>query len=329
MSTVDTTKCQAYLTPVETKLLAPTPPSDPMTDLPPALPGRGSRLSEPGLGALHVYAAEGASVGTPLVLIHSVNAAASAAEVRPLYEHFGASRPTYALDLPGFGGSDRSDRPYTPRLMTEAIHAVVAHARERHGGGPVDALALSLSCEFLARAANERPDAFRTLALVSPTGFDRRTPAGGPPGSTRGMPLVRALVSTRLWSDALFETLTKPKVIRYFLERTWGSEHIDEALWAHCVRTARAPGAKHAPLCFLSGFLFSKDVRALYDGLRAPVWMTHGVRGDFVDYRRVSEVRDRPEWRIRVFETGALPFFEVPDAFVEEYRAFLDAPPGR
>jgi pimeloyl-ACP methyl ester carboxylesterase len=45
-----------------------------------------------------------------MLLIHSVNAAGSVAEMRPVYAHYGASRTVYATDLPGFGFSDRSDR---------------------------------------------------------------------------------------------------------------------------------------------------------------------------------------------------------------------------
>ena len=48
--------------------------------------------------------------GPPLLLVHSVNAAASAAEVRPLHEHYRATRTVLSLDLPGYGFSDRSDR---------------------------------------------------------------------------------------------------------------------------------------------------------------------------------------------------------------------------
>ena len=106
--------------------------------------------------------------------MHSVNAAASAAEVRPLHEHYRATRTVFSVDLPGYGFSERSDRVYTPRLMTDALHATVAEIRARCGEAPVDALACSLSCEFLARAAVEAPAAYRSIALVSPTGFRRR-----------------------------------------------------------------------------------------------------------------------------------------------------------
>jgi hypothetical protein len=42
------------------------------------------------------------AAGRPLVLLHSINAAASAFEMGPLFEHYRASRPVYALDLPGY-----------------------------------------------------------------------------------------------------------------------------------------------------------------------------------------------------------------------------------
>jgi pimeloyl-ACP methyl ester carboxylesterase len=104
--------------------------------------------------------------GRPLLLIHSVNAAASSAEVRPLEERYRHSRRVYSMDLPGFGLSERAPRPYSPRLMTDAVLAAVRVIQESTGGRAVDAIALSLGCEFLARAAVEQPDWFRSVALV-------------------------------------------------------------------------------------------------------------------------------------------------------------------
>ncbi|GAB5492156.1 MAG: hypothetical protein Phog2KO_23710 [Phototrophicaceae bacterium] len=49
----------------------------------------------------------------PLVLLHSINAAANAYEMQPLFEHYQDDRPVYVLDLPGFGFSDRSNRDYS------------------------------------------------------------------------------------------------------------------------------------------------------------------------------------------------------------------------
>jgi pimeloyl-ACP methyl ester carboxylesterase len=293
--------------------------------LPAGLPGAGFTLDDPRTGRFYVYASGAANSGVPLLLVHSVNAAACAFEVRPIFEHCARSRPTYALDLPGFGLSDRSAREYTPRLMTDAIRVLAGEIRRRHDGAAVDGLALSLSSEFLARAATEEPSAFGSLAFVSPTGFTGTRPRTGPPGSTREVPGLHALLSFGLWDDALFNLLTRPSVIRYFLERTWGSKQIDEGLWAYDVLTVKQPGAKYAPLHFLSGSLFSADAVSLYEALTLPVWMSHGVRGDFVDYRGVRVVSSRPNWRFTVFQTGALPQFELPGEFIAAYDAFLDA----
>jgi pimeloyl-ACP methyl ester carboxylesterase len=86
--------------------------------------------------------------GFPLLLIHSINAAASVAKVEPLRLRYGAMRRVYCIDLPGFGEPDRSDRPYTHRLMTDAVVDVVREIF-RLTGEAVDALAVSLSCELL------------------------------------------------------------------------------------------------------------------------------------------------------------------------------------
>ena len=259
--------------------------------------------------------------------MHSINASASAAEMRPLHEHYRATRTVFSIDLPGYGFSDRRDRDYTPRLMTDAIHAVVAQVQLRCGPAAIDALALSLSTEYLARAAAEAPTSFRSLALVSPTGFAGLQSRRGLPGSTRGLPwLHRALRGPgALWGAALFRGLTRPGVVRYFLQRTWGSKDIDGALWRYDLLTTKLPGAEHAPLHFLSAGLFSADIHTVYEQLDLPVWMSHGVRGDFTDYRGRKIVEGRPNWQFSIFPTGALPYFEVPERFCADYDRFLVA----
>jgi pimeloyl-ACP methyl ester carboxylesterase len=267
--------------------------------------------------------------GPPLLLIHSINAVASAAEVRPLYEHYARRRTVVALDLPGYGFSQRSDREYSPRLMTDALHAVVDRIHARVASGPVDALALSLSAEFLARAAWEAPAQFRTLAFVSPTGLNGARPYRGSTGSTRAVPGAYAVLRGPGWGGALFRLLTRPAVIRYFLRRTWGGAQIDERLRRYNVLTARQPGAEYAPLYFLSGSLFSGDIDRIYEQLAHPVWMSRGTRGDFAKYRQEPIVRARRNWRFSAFESGALPFFELPEQFCSAYDEFLAQQPVR
>jgi len=306
-------------------------PAAPVAPLPPALDGELQTIAGPDGTRIGYYAAEpqaavgagtgGSAAGVPLLLIHSVNAAASAYEVKPLFDHYRGLRPVYAIDLPGYGCSDRSDRRYTPRLMTDAVLAVAAGIAARHGGAPIDAIAVSLSCEYLARAAVERPAAFRSIGLVSPTGLDRVQPRFGPPDGDRGQAWLFAVLARAPWSAAVYRGLTRPGVIRFFLAKTWGSKNIDEGLLAYDIVTTRQPGASFAPFFFVSGFLFSADIGHLYDALAVPVRVVHGTRGDFTKYRGLARYAARANWKVDVMQTGALPYFEDLARFVALYQA--------
>ena len=253
--------------------------------------------------------------GAPLLLVHSVNAAASAAEMRTVYDHYRSHRTVFALDLPGFGFSERADRDYTPRVMTDALHTATGLIRRVCGPQPIDAMALSLGCEFLARAAYEAPAQFSRLAFISPTGFDGRKERRARAGSTREVPGLHAVLRQRLWAGWIYRQLTRPAVVRHYLGRSFGGPQIDETMYAYAVATARQPGARFAPLHFLAGKLFSNDIHRIYDHLTQPVWVCHGERGDFTDYQGLDLVTGTRRWKRTVFHTGALPHMEVPKAF--------------
>ena len=56
----------------------------------------------------------------------------------PLFACYRQKRVVYALELPGFGFSDRSDRPYTGRLMTDALQSALTAIQAETGGVAAD-----------------------------------------------------------------------------------------------------------------------------------------------------------------------------------------------
>ena len=292
--------------------------------LPLALPAQRRDLDSPA-GRLSLYSAmpEGAGSGLPpVLLVHSVNAAGSVAEVAPLFAQYRQQRAVYALDLPGFGCSERTDRPYTVRLMTDALQAALRAIHAEQAGVAVDVLAVSLACEFAARVAVEAPQLVRRLALVSPTGFSGKRRRYGPAGSVVGPPWLLRMFRWPRWSEGVYRTLTRPGVIRYFLARTWGSNAIDEALWRYDLLTTRQPGARFAPLYFVSAQMFSADINTLYETLTAPVWVSMATRGDFTDYQGRHTVAGSANWQFHVVEGGALPYFEDLPGFTRRLDPF-------
>lgn len=286
--------------------------------LPAALSGERREIATPAGRITYYHAGH----GRPLLLIHSINAAASAYEMRPLYEHYRNTRHVYALDLPGFGFSERSARSYTPRLYVDAIVAMLDQIRRDSGADEVDALALSLGSEFLARAASEHPKRFDTVALVAPTGAGKNDKWYGAPGSVRGNQVAKTVFSAL--GRPFYDALTSRASMRYFLAKTFGSDAaVDEGLLEYGYLSAHQPGAQRAPFAFVSGMLFSADISRIYESLEMPVFAAHGVRGDFTDYGRLPVLAARGNWTVAEFATGAMPYFEMPEQFIAAYDAFL------
>jgi pimeloyl-ACP methyl ester carboxylesterase len=180
--------------------------------LPKAIKAKLMRFKSDTAGDLAFYVDETGAGERPLVLIHSINAAASSFEMRPLFEHYRGRRPVYALDLPGFGFAERSDRRYSPALYVDAI---VEFLREMVGA-PADVVALSLGSEFAAMAALRAPELVNSLTLLSPSGMgqQRSLPGAG----------VYQVVSFPLWGRPLFDLLATRASINLFLGRNFVSD---------------------------------------------------------------------------------------------------------
>lgn len=287
--------------------------------LPPALAAEHEHFSSVA-GKLGYYKDRTAS-GRPLVLIHSVNAAASAYEMRPLFEHFRGSRPVFALDLPGFGTSDRSDRDYAPTLYRDAIIDFLT----AKVGAPADVVALSLGCEFTALAANIRPEAFHSLTLISPTGLSSEERGGNTPRARR----LHSAFSVSLWRQAFYDLIASRPSLKYFLGRSHAGD-VDPGLLNYAFLTSHQKDAVHAPLCFISGRLFTPAIaESTYVRLPRPTLVVYD-QDAHVSFERLPEIMSRNEqWRaIRIVPTRGLPHWErLPEtvAAMEAFWAGSDA----
>mgnify|MGYP005835282823 CR=1 FL=1 len=247
--------------------------------------------------------------GPPLVLLHSINAAASSAEMRPLFDLYRGTRTVFSLDLPGFGFSEREPREYTPELYTGAITEFLASEVR----APADIIALSFSSEFAARVALARPELVRSLALISPTGFSH-SPRAGAPAFLRTFTVPP-------FSQAFYDLLVTQRSIRYYLKKSFTGP-VDERLARYAYDTAHQPGARHAPLQFLAGVPFTRSVlHDVYRNITVPAVVLYDCDA-YVDFGRLDMLlRARGNWRARrIPNTCGLPHFDRP----EDTAAALD-----
>ena len=288
--------------------------------LPPALDAQRTNFTTKAAGRLSYYSSKN-TPGTPLVLIHSVNAAASAFEMKPLFELYRGERPAYALELPGYGFSERADREYTPELFAGAIREFLTSAI----GEPADVVALSLSSEFVARAALETPELFRSLTLISPTGLNTKREARAPDkaGKEGGNETFYAVTSAPLWARAFYDLIATPVSIRYFLQKSFVGE-VPQDLAHYGYLTSHQPGAEYVPLRFISGKLFTRQVQQrIYERLNVPTLVLFDKDG-FVSFEKVPELLTvNPKVKaVRLSPSKGLPHFEMPERTAQVLNRF-------
>lgn len=266
------------------------------------------------------YYADRAAAGRPLVLLHSINAAASAFEMRPLFDHYRNTRPIYALDWAGYGFSERTARAYSPQFFQE----VLIEFLEKQVGQAADVIALSLGSEFAARAALARPDLFRSLVLISPSGLGSQNQAIRVQARTSNAgDKLHSFLSFRLWGRPLFDLIATRASIEYFLQKSFVG-NVPPEMIEYAYATSHQPGAEIVPLHFISRKLFTPNVaEAVYLQLTVPTL----VLFDRDPYTRFDElpniVRRNPKWQAqRIAPSLGLPHWERLDAVTQSTDAF-------
>lgn len=86
---------------------------------------------------------------------------------RALFDPLATHYRVLAIDLPGFGGSEKPDAPYTVEAMTGRLASLV----ERETEGPVIVVGHSMGGLLAASLALARPDLVRALVLIAPAGY--------------------------------------------------------------------------------------------------------------------------------------------------------------
>ncbi|MGB1286990.1 MAG: alpha/beta fold hydrolase [Aggregatilineales bacterium] len=259
--------------------------------------------------------------GQPLVLIHSINAAGNACEMKPIFDHYAGTRPVYALDLPGFGFSERSQREYSPDLYCNAIMDFMTQVV----GEKSDAIALSLGSEFLAMAALNQPEMLQSATMISPSGLTQRdkkvsSQRAADEESDEG---IYKFLSNPLWAQTFYDLLTTKPSIYFFLSQSFAGEtNRDLAEYGYLM--THQPGARYAPLYFVSGRLFTSDIfEQAYEKLTIPAMILYD-RDNFVRFDRLPELLEKhSNWRARrILNTMGLPQFERMDSVAAALDAF-------
>ena len=207
--------------------------------------------------------------GTPLVFVHGITAGASSFMWRRNFDALARDFRVYALDLLGFGFSDKpAGAPYSADLYVELIADFIREV----AGAPAHIVANSLGAAYSIRVADEQPELVNSLVLVAPTGTGNLRARPGMTGAA-----FYGLLQSPVLGTSFYNVIASERSIRDYARRElfYDRRRATPRLVAQYYAASHQPGAQHAIAAFLSGYL-NADTRESFARLRQPVTLVWG-----------------------------------------------------
>jgi pimeloyl-ACP methyl ester carboxylesterase len=185
--------------------------------------------------------------GEPLLFIHGVSAGASSFEWRNNFTALSDRFRVFALDLLGFGLSDKPDVQYTPEMYAQLIADFILDVI----GQPAGIAASSHGAAYAVQAASKHSLIINRLLLSCPTGIGEAE-GGGPVE-----PVLDAALKVPVFGKSVYYGLTSRTAIGEFLKsRVYANpEAVTSEVVEQYYRAAHLPGASRAFKAFVSGKL--------------------------------------------------------------------------
>ena len=259
--------------------------------------------------------------GTPIVLLHSFNAAASSFEMKPLFDDLteATDRPIYALDWFGFGLSDRPDIRYHPELYLRQLR----HFLSEKVGDEADVIGLSLSCEYAAGVAATFPMLIRKMVLIAPTSMTSKRRRHQWIG-----PIVRLASATGTFELFFHQLTERSNLHRFYAQQIFpGGLTVPSELTNYAYVTSHVIGAHHAPRYFVDGSLFMNGgARRTYQRMQVPTLLIPPMSsaGTIQDFNKLPELlAANPNVRAAPVGRSLMPHWEQPETLNNVLQLFL------
>lgn len=262
--------------------------------------------------------------GPPLLLIHSIGAGCSSYEFRNVWKSLAEKYTVYALDLIGFGKSDKPDLVYTAETFIHLLDDFCRQVIGVGGGrGETDVIASSLSAAYVITLSQRDPSIFRRLVLVCPTGMEELEKAPGTKGG-----VVRTALKAPVLGTSVYNAITSRASIRSYLARNVYANptFVSEEVVNQYHTSAHQPGGDRVLPSFIGGQL-NANVREAFKGVVDLPLLVWGRQAKETPLTQAEAfLSANPHAKLEVIEdAGLLPHEEQPDAFLAAVRPFLAA----
>lgn len=257
--------------------------------------------------------------GDPLLFIHGVYAGASNFEWRKNFRALAETHTVYALDLLGFGLSDKPAVYYNPDLYIQLIADFILDVI----GRPTSIAGSSHGGAYAIAAAEKHRLIISHLVLSCPTGIelaDERRAMSFGLGAALALPVVGKSVYYGITSRMGIESYLKSQVYS-------DPSLVTPEIVRHYYDAAHQPYADRAVRAFVSGRL-NLPVRERFAMLKQPAAVVWGAQARIAGPQTAEEFRKtNPDARIEVIAGAAmLPHEEQSNTWNQIAREVIASP---
>lgn len=270
-------------------------------------------------GRVFFKSAGDANSGLPIVFIHGISAGYSSFMWRKNFDPLSADFRVLALDLIGFGFSDKpANITYSPDLYVDLISDFIREV----AGGRANIVASSLGASYAIRVAAEHPDLVNAMILNSLAASDTHSRPGMTGAAFYG------LLQSPVLGTSFHNVMASERSIRDYARTTmfYDYRRVTDRLVAQLYATSHQPGSQHAVAAFLAGYL-NTDVTKSFVRLTQPVTIVCGQQ-DTTASLAISKAMARmnPNARLEIFDfCRMMPEQEHPETFNQLVRESFGA----
>src|SRR6266566_9212195 len=156
------------------------------------------------------YKVKGNREARPLLFIHGFGPGASSYEWRKNFDTLAEQFRVYAIDLLGYGMSDRPMIDYTAETYVDLIGDFIREVIDK----PTVVVAHGLVCAYVIAGAYRHPQLFERLVLVTPPATMLQETAHGPVNAMK-----KFVLRTPIIGRFIYNLLTTRSAIRAFYRR--------------------------------------------------------------------------------------------------------------
>lgn len=274
------------------------------------------------------YKVLGAPEAPPLLLLHTLELAASAYEMRKIIEPLSQHFRVYAPDLIGFGLSDRPSIDYSAETYVSLCRDFLTEVVQR----PATIVASGISCNFATTVAATSPNLCERLVLISPIaieGEQEKEPVlplrNMGMSFTSAFPKLLQTAPTAPMEWLLYPMLSTRFGLRYILSRQ--HKLLSDADLDYFYATTHQFGAPHASMALFTGKL-TQNVSQQLEHLQQPTLIIWGASG-LTHARHIGSQQDVPSTRARIRlallpDAGLAVHEERPETVIATIRSWSE-----